>query len=65
MNSPEGSVFTTVDFTDVIENSIAGVIPSGLKEAGVIRRVMRGIYDTTQVSAAWSYVSDAPMTIPQ
>ena len=102
MNSPDGSVFTTVDFADVIENSRVGVILSRLEEDGVIRRVMRGIYDkpvyndflkeyiapspslvaealarnfgwtivpcgdtalnilglSTQVSAAWSYVSD-------
>ena len=102
MNSPEGSVFTTVDFADVIENSRVGVILSRLEEDGVIRRVMRGIYDkpvyndflkeyiapspslvaealarnfgwtivpcgdtalnilglSTQVPAAWSYVSD-------
>ncbi len=102
MNSPDGSVFTTVDFADVIENSRVGVILSRLEEDGVIRRVMRGIYakpvyndflkeyiapspslvaealarnfgwtivpcgDTalnilglsTQVPAAWSYVSD-------
>lgn len=45
MNSPEGSVFTTVDFADVIENSRVGVILSRLEEDGVIRRVMRGIYD--------------------
>ena len=102
MNSPDGSVFTTVDFADVIENSRVGVILSRLGEDGVIRRVMRGIYDkpvyndflkeyiapspslvaealarnfgwtivpcgdtalnilglSTQVPAAWSYVSD-------
>ena len=102
MNSPDGSVFTTVDFADVIENSRVGVILSRLEEDGVIQRVMRGIYykpvyneflkeyiapspslvaealarnfgwtivpcgDTalnilglsTQVPAAWSYVSD-------
>ena len=102
MNSPDGSVFTTVDFADVIENSRVGVILSRLQEDGVIRRVMRGIYDkpvyndflkeyiapspslvaealarnfgwtivpcgdtalnilglSTQVPAAWSYVSD-------
>ena len=102
MNSPDGSVFTTVDFVDVIENSRVGVILSRLEEDGVIRRVMRGIYDkpvyneflkeyiapspslvaealarnfgwtivpcgdtalnilglSTQVPAAWSYVSD-------
>ena len=102
MNSPDGSVFTTVDFADVIENSKVGVILSRLEEDGVIRRVMRGIYDkpvyndflkeyiapspslvaealarnfgwtivpcgdtalnilglSTQVPAAWSYVSD-------
>lgn len=102
MNSPDGSVFSTVDFADVIENSRVGVILSRLEEDGVIRRVMRGIYDkpvyndflkeyiapspslvaealarnfgwtivpcgdtalnilglSTQVPAAWSYVSD-------
>ena len=102
MNSPDGSVFSTVDFADVIENSRVGVILSRLEENGVIRRVMRGIYDkpvyndflkeyiapspslvaealarnfgwtivpcgdtalnilglSTQVPAAWSYVSD-------
>ena len=102
MNSPDGSVFTTVDFADVIENSRVGVILSRLEKDGVIRRVMRGIYDkpvyndflkeylapspslvaealarnfgwtivpcgdtalnilglSTQVPAAWSYVSD-------
>lgn len=102
MNSPEGSVFSTVDFADVIENSRVGVILSRLEEDGVIRRVLRGIYDkpmyneflkeylapspslvaealarnfgwtivpcgdtalnilglSTQVPAAWSYVSD-------
>lgn len=45
MNSPDGSVFTTVDFADVIVNSRVGVILSRLEEDGVIRRVMRGIYD--------------------
>lgn len=45
MNSPDGSVFTTVDFVDIIENSRVGVILSRLEEDGVIRRVMRGIYD--------------------
>ena len=30
MNSPDGSVFTTVDFADVIENSRVGVILSRL-----------------------------------
>ena len=45
MNSPDGSVFSTVDFADVIENSRVGVILSRLEEDGVIRRVMRGIYD--------------------
>lgn len=44
-NSPDGSVFTTVDFADVTENSRVGVILSRLEEDGVIRRVMRGIYD--------------------
>ena len=102
MNSPDGSVFTTVDVADVIEKSRVGVILSRLEEDGVIRRVMRGIYDkpvyndflkeyiapspslvaealarnfgwtivpcgdtalnilglSTQVPAAWSYVSD-------
>lgn len=102
MNSPEGSVFTSVDFADVTENSRVGVILSRLEEDGIIRRVMRGIYDkpvyndflkeyvapspslvaealarnfgwtivpcgdtalnilglSTQVPAAWSYVSD-------
>ena len=102
MNSPDGSVFSTVDFADVIENSRVGVILSRLEEDGIIRRVMRGIYDkpvyndflkeyiapspslvaealarnfgwtivpcgdtalnilglSTQVPAAWSYVSD-------
>ena len=32
MNSPDGSVFTTVDFADVIENSRVGVILSRLEE---------------------------------
>ena len=45
MNSPEGSVFTSVDFADVTGNSRVGVILSRLEEDGVIRRVMRGIYD--------------------
>jgi len=102
MISPDGSVFSTVDFADVIENSRVGVILSRLEEDGIIRRVMRGIYDkpvyndflkeyiapspslvaealarnfgwtivpcgdtalnilglSTQVPAAWSYVSD-------
>lgn len=102
MNSPDGSVFTTVDFADVIENSRVGVILSRLEEDGLIRRVIRGIYEkpvyndflkeyiapspslvaealarnfgwtivpcgdtalnllglSTQVPAAWSYVSD-------
>ena len=94
--------FFVNDFADVIENSRVGVILSRLEEDGVIRRVMRGIYDkpvyndflkeylapspslvaealarnfgwtivpcgdtalnilglSTQVPAAWSYVSD-------
>ena len=102
MNSPDGSVFTTVDLADVIENSRVGVILSRLEEDGLIRRVIRGIYEkpvyndflkeyiapspslvaealarnfgwtivpcgdtalnllglSTQVPAAWSYVSD-------
>ena len=45
MDSPDGSVFTTVDFADVIENSRVGVILSRLEEDGLIRRVIRGIYE--------------------
>ena len=44
MNSPDGSVFTAVDFADITENSRVGVILSRLEGDGVIKRVMRGIY---------------------
>lgn len=100
--APAGTVFTAVDFSDVTQNSRVGVILSRLEEDGLIRRIMRGIYDkpiyndfikeylapspplvaeaiarnfgwtivpcgdtalnllglSTQVPAAWSYVSD-------
>jgi len=100
--APAGTVFTAVDFSDVTQNSRVGVILSRFEEDGLIRRIMRGIYDkpiyndfvkeylapspplvaeaiarnfgwtivpcgdtalnllglSTQVPAAWSYVSD-------
>jgi len=43
--APAGTVFTSVDFSDVTQNSRVGVILSRLEEDGLIRRIMRGIYD--------------------
>lgn len=45
LNSKDGTVFTSVDFADIAENSRVGVILSRLESEGVIRRIMRGIYD--------------------
>lgn len=66
MNSPEGSVFTTVDFADVIENSRVGVILSRLEEDGVIRRVMRGIYDKPVYSDFLKeYITPSPSLVAE
>lgn len=66
MNSPEGSVFTTVDFADVIENSRVGVILSRLEEDGVIRRVMRGIYDKPVYSDFLKeYIAPSPSRVAE
>ncbi|MCL1828828.1 MAG: DUF6088 family protein, partial [Oscillospiraceae bacterium] len=45
LNSETGSIFVSVDFADVAENSRIGVIFSRLESEGVIRRIMRGMYD--------------------
>lgn len=45
LNSKDGTIFTSVDFADIAEKSRIGVILSRLEADGVIRRIMRGIYD--------------------
>ena len=45
LNSKDGTIFTSVDFVDIAENSRVGVILSRLEADGIIRRIMRGIYD--------------------
>ena len=45
LNSKDGTIFTSVDFADIAENSRVGVILSRLEADGIIRRIMRGIYD--------------------
>lgn len=103
-NSTPGEIFVTADFNDIVSSEVANRTLLRLSEKGLIRRVMRGIYEypdfnellneyiapspnevaqaiarnfgwsiipsgdtalnilglSTQVPAAWSYVSDGP-----
>ena len=45
LNSKDGTIFTSVDFADITENSRVGVILARLESDGIIRRITRGIYD--------------------
>lgn len=45
LSAEPGTVLSSVDFADIAEKSKVGVILSRLESEGVIRRVMRGIYD--------------------
>lgn len=40
-----GAVFVAADFADITDKTIANVVLSRLEADGIIRRVMRGVYD--------------------
>ena len=40
-----GSVFVAADFADITEKTIANVILTRIESDGIIRRVLRGVYD--------------------
>ena len=73
INAPEGSVFVNSDFADIADNNTIKQSINRLIQEGVLRRVIRGVFDapcgdtalnmlglSTQVTAVWSYISDGP-----
>ena len=57
----DGSVFVASDFADIAENVKIGVSLSRLAEEGLIRRVMRGVYDKPEYSNLLDeYIAPAP-----
>ena len=44
LSASAGTIFTSVDFADVTENSRIGVVLSRLEDDGVIHRITRGVY---------------------
>ncbi len=45
LNSELGTVFVAVDFADISQNSRVGVVLSRIESDGLIRRIMRGVYE--------------------
>lgn len=45
-----GSVFVAADFADITDKTIANVILTRLEAEGIIRRVLRGVYDRPEYS---------------
>ena len=62
LSSEKGSVFIAADFADVAENSRVAVILSRLESEGVIRRIMRGIYDKPEY---YDYLQEYIAPLPE
>lgn len=45
LNSEDGSVFVATDFADITDKKTASVILTRIESDGIIRRVLRGVYD--------------------
>ena len=45
MSEKVGAVFVAADFADITDKTIANVILTRLASEGIIRRVLRGVYD--------------------
>ncbi len=45
MSEKVGAVFVAADFADITDKTIANVILTRLESEGIIRRVLRGVYD--------------------
>lgn len=45
LTSESGSVFVAIDFADITDKKTASVILTRIESEGIIRRVLRGVYD--------------------
>ena len=45
LTSESGSVFVATDFADITDKKTASVILTRIESEGIIRRVLRGVYD--------------------
>ena len=50
LNSEDGSVFVATDFADITDKKTASVILTRIESDGIIRRVLRGVYDKPEYS---------------
>lgn len=65
-NSPYGSSFVVSDFTDIMNYETAKKTISRLEKKGLIRRVMRGVYDKPQYSSVLNeYSAPDPASVAQ
>ena len=50
INAPDGSVFVNSDFADIVDNNTVKQSINRLVQEGVLRRVIRGVFDKPQYS---------------
>lgn len=59
-----GAVFVAADFTDLTDKAIANVVLTRLESEGIIRRVLRGVYDKPEYNEFLKeYVAPIPDNI--
>ncbi len=60
-NSPRGTIFLTSDFTDLASSDAANKALLRLEEAGLIRRILFGVYEYPEYNAfLGEYIEPAP-----
>lgn len=65
-NSEFGTVFVTVDFADISQSSRVGVVLSRLETGGLIRRIMRGVYEKPMYNSFLDeYIATSPNKIAE
>ena len=50
LNAPEGTVFVNSDFADIADNNTVKQSINRLNQEGVLRRIIRGVYDKPKFS---------------
>ena len=64
LSNKVGAVFVASDFTDITDKTIANIILTRLESEGVIRRVVRGVYDKPEYNKFLKeYVAPIPDNI--
>ena len=58
-NAPEGSVFVNSDFADIADNNTIKQSMNRLTQEGILRRVIRGVFDKPKYSKLLAAVSAA------